>query len=423
MTATRTTSKYVAVLAVSVLALTGCGRATSDGGDSGTSETSTGSVTLGLLAPLTGPSAADGQLMEQGAQLAVDELNEKGGVAGREVQLRAVDVKDQSSDAVSSAVSSLIADDEVVAVLTGYASTTNFEIDLLAEAEMPYLLSGNSTQTADIITKDPDKYPGIWSVSPSYDGYNTDLPMRLKAFDADGTFPLRNRKAYVISSDNPYSNGIAEGLTANLKSDGWEVTGDTVPFGEVGDWTTQISKIRKLDPSLIINLDYQTSNAAKFLTQFRQNPTDSLVFSQYAPSVPEFIELAGENADGVLYNLPIAPLAKQPRTQEITRKFEEAYDADPGIYGIALYEQVMLWAKAAEAVGDPTKRAEVGVALGETEEETSLGRIVFDPETHLAKVGDEFLPMTSYQIQDGKRVTISPPAYADGAFQAPPWIG
>ncbi len=201
------------------------------------------------------------------------------------------------------------------------------------------------------------------------------------------------------------------------------MTGDTVPFGEVGDWTTQISKIRKLDPSLIINLDYQTSNAAKFLTQFRQNPTDSLVFSQYAPSVPEFIELAGENADGVLYNLPIAPLAKQPRTQEITRKFEEAYDADPGIYGIALYEQVMLWAKAAEAVGDPTKRAEVGVALGETEEETSLGRIVFDPETHLAKVGDEFLPMTSYQIQDGKRVTISPPAYADGAFQAPPWIG
>ncbi|MGW6459277.1 ABC transporter substrate-binding protein, partial [Streptomyces sp. NPDC055078] len=333
-------------------------------------------------------------------------------------------VKDQTSAAVSAAVTRLTADPSVVAAMTGYASTTNFEIDEFAKADMPYLLGGNSAQTQAVVEKDPGKYPGIWSIAPSYEGYSTDLPNRLEEWHADGTYKLANRRAYLISSDNDYSNRISAGLKKNLTAKGWKVTGpDTVPFGQVDDWTTQISKIKKLDPSLVINLDYQTANAAKFLSQFRQNPTPSLVFEQYAPSVPEFLTLAGASADGVVYSLPMAPVDKAQATKDLVKRYTEKYGSAPSLYSYIGYEEVRMWAAAVRKVGDPTKKAEVGRAIGTLDEkDTTLGRIRFDHKTHLAVSGDGGMPFTNFQIQQGKRVAIAPAEYADGTFRRPPWI-
>lgn len=421
----RTGKRLRAVLGLAgalMLALTGCSLPTGDSGGSSSGAGDTG-VTIGLLAPITGAAAADGKLMEQGARLAIDELNQSGGVAGRSVDLKVADVGDQSADAVSSAVSQLTADSSVVGVITGYASTTNFEIDLLAAANMPYILGGGSDQTAAIIAQDPAKYPGIWSITPSYAGYGTDLPRQVEQWDADGTNKLRNKNVYIISSDNPYSNGVAQGLQKTFTEKGWTVTGpDTVPFGEVDDWTTQITKIHQADPSVVVNTDYQTANAARFLTQFSQNPVDALVFSQYAPSVPEFVTLAGPAANGVLYNLPIAPLTATPEGKKAVDAFNAAYGTDPGLYGILTYEEVKLWADAALKVGDPTAREKVGAAIGQLDVETSVGRVHFDQITHLTVSGDGGIEMIYFQIQNDKRVPIAPTAVAEGKLQQPAWV-
>lgn len=406
-----------AALTVAALTLTGCSLPTGE-----TSADASGTLTLGLLAPITGASAADGALMKQGAELAIKELNEAGGVAGRDVTLKVADVGSQSADAVSSAVSQLTADTSVAAVITGYASTTNFEIDLLAEAGMPYLIGGGSDQTEAIISKDPAAYPGVWSLSPSYSGYGTELPEQVDAWNESGELDLRNKNVYIISSDNPYSNGVANGLAETFTSKGWEVIGpDMVPFGEVSDWTTQITKIHEADPSVIVNTDYQTANAARFLTQFAQNPVDALVFSQYAPSVPEFVDLAGDAGNGVVYNLPFAPLVKTPEGAAAVDAFTAEYGTDPGLYGIVTYEEVNLWAKAAEQVGDPSDRAAVGAAIGTLDEVTSVGRVRFDPKTHLSVSGAEGIPMIYFQIQDGERVTVAPADVALAPFQKPDW--
>ncbi|GAA5160910.1 MULTISPECIES: ABC transporter substrate-binding protein [Amycolatopsis] len=411
----------VATMAAFAVTLSACSSLTGGSGGQGAGD---GELTLGLLAPLTGAAAADGKAMQNGAELAVDQLNAAGGVKGRKLTLQAIDVKDQTSAAVSSAVTTLTADPNVVAAFTGYASTTNFEIDSFAQAGIPYVLGGNSAQTQEIVAKAPDRYPGIWSIAPSYDGYSTNLPNQLEQWNTDGTFPLRNRKAYLISSDNAYSNQIAGGLKTNLTAKGWQVTGpDTVPFGAVDDWTTQINKIHALDPALVLNLDYQTANAAKFLTQFRQNPTQSLVFEQYAPSVPEFVTLAGASADGVLFNLPIAPVTKTQVTQDMIAKYTQKYGSAPANYAFIVYEAVRMWAQAADKVGDPAQKDKVGPAIGTLDDQgTTLGRIRFDPATHLAVSGDDGVPFINYQIQGGKRVAITPANYAEGSFQKPAWI-
>ena len=414
-------SAVLAGLLSSQLVLLACSPPSSTSSDGGGKD----EVTVGLLAPMTGPAAADGEQMKRGAELAIKEANESGGVDGHTFKLQVEDVQDQRSDAVSSAVSKLTSDPDVGGVVTGYASTSNFEIDQMAEAEIPYILSAGADQTEKIIGDDPEGYPTVWSFVPSYSAFSTDLPARLDEWDSDGTFPLRNRKAYLISSDNPYSNSIATGLEKNLEDRGWDVEGpDTVPFGEVNDWTTQISAIRDLDPDLVVSTDYLNTNAVRFLEQFRQNPTRSLVFIQYAPSTPDFLGLAGSNADGVVYSVIGTPIPSKKNTagNELKEKFKKEYDAELGSYGAFLYEEVRAYLGAVDKVGDPWDKAAVGEAIGDLELETSAGTVSFDPETHLARSGEDGQPIQFFQIQDGTRVLIDPDEYATGKFVNPPWF-
>jgi branched-chain amino acid transport system substrate-binding protein len=134
-------------------------------------------IKIGVLAPLTGPAGADGEEFIRGTQLAVDEINAKGGVAGYKFKVKTADTKDMKPDAVLSAVNKLLSDDEVGIVLTGYCSNSNFEIKNMADAGMPYLLAGYPAQTAEIISSNPDKFETVWSLSPLFRGYETYPPV------------------------------------------------------------------------------------------------------------------------------------------------------------------------------------------------------------------------------------------------------
>jgi branched-chain amino acid transport system substrate-binding protein len=380
---------------------------------------------IGVLAPLTGGSAADGNEIVNGAKLAVDEINAAGGVVGYKFEVVVGDTQNQSADAVTSAVERLTGDRDLNAMVTGYASGSNFEIETMAEQDMPYLISANSAQTRDIIAPHPDKFPTVWSLTPSYDAYNTAMVPVLKGLEASGRLKLPNKKVALISSDNPYSKTIMDGLKKSFEEAGWTVTSaDLLPFGEIDDWRTFLAKVRQDNPAIIINTDYQPGNAAKFLTQFQEQPTDSLVFIQYAPSVPEFLKLTGQQATGIVYNLLGGTLntPKNPRAAEVIKKYKDKYGNEPGSYGPALYEEVMIYADALKKVGDPTKRLEIGKVIGETHKHIASGMLSFDPKTHLAVQGDNGIPIQFFQIWDGKRVLFYPEQYADGEFRMPPWM-
>jgi len=382
-------------------------------------------IKLGVLAPLTGPAAADGQEMVNGANLAVEELNAAGGVAGHTFEVVAADVGDGNPDKVATAVERLLGDPDMGGVFTNYASSTNFEIEMLAEQDMIYMIAANSQQTHDIIAPNPDNFPTVWSLTPSYDGYNTEIVPVIDELTKSGKIKLPNKKVAIISSDNPYSKGIAEGMTKAFTAAGWEITqNDLVPFGEVSDWRAFLGKVRQDPPALLINTDYLSANAATFMTQFMENPTNSLVFIQYAPSVPEFLELTKEKSSGVVYNmlggLLLSPSA--PRAQEVLDKYKAKFNVESGGAGALTYEEVLIYADALKKVGDPTKRKEIGAEIGKTDKQTSIGRITFDPATHLSVQNNDGVPLQFYQIQEGKRVLFYPGKYATGDFVQPAWI-
>lgn len=380
---------------------------------------------IGVLAPLSGNAAADGQEMVRGAQLAVDDLNAAGGVLGYQFEVAVGDTKDQNSDAVTAAFERLSGDKQVQVMMTGYASGSNFEIQSMGEINMPYLISANSAQTRDIIQKDPASYPTVWSLTPSYDAYEQGVLPFLEKLEKEGKIAFKNRKLALIGSDNPYSKTIYNGIKKSFTGAGWTITVDEmVPFGQVNDWRAILAKVRSNAPDLIINTDYLPANEATFLQQFLETPTDSLLFLQYAPSVPEFVQLTADKSTGVLYDLLAGPILspKNTRAKELGDKFKAKYGVESGAYGISLYEEVMIYADALKKVGKPDDHMAIGAALAATDKPTALGRMTFDPATHLAKQGDDYVPLQFYQLRQGQRVMLSPPVYATGDFETPPWM-
>ncbi len=382
-------------------------------------------VKIGVLAPVTGAAAADGQEMVNGVELAVDELNAAGGVAGHTFEVVVGDVGDASADAVATAAERLLGDRAMGAIMTGYASGSNFEIEMMAEQDMVYLISANSAQTEGIIKPNPEDFGTVWSMTPSYAGYNTEIVPVIEGLVAEGKLKLPNKKVAIVASDNPYSKGIADGMVASFKGAGWEVAeNDLLPFGEINDWRAFLAKIRENPPAVLINTDYVSGNAATFMTQFMEDPTDSLVFIQYAPSVPEFLELTKDKSSGVVYNLlgGVLNTPKNPRAAEVLGRYKDKFGSEPGTYGPALYEQVLLYADALAKVGDPAKRAEIGAEIGKASKQTAMGRISFDPATHLSVQSNDGVPIQFYQIRDGERILFYPEQYATGDFVQPPWM-
>ena len=383
-----------------------------------------GVVKIGVLGPLTGGSAADGEAMVNGAQLAIDELNDGGGVAGYTFELVTADVEDQEPDKVATAVSRLIDAEEVSLIATGYASLTNFEIDEIAPSGIPYLISANSQQTKDIVSLDPDAYSNIWSLTPSFDAYNTELPVMLEELIESGDLDAGDRSVYVVTSDNAYSSGISNGLIETFEGLGWTILGnETVPFGEVSDWGSSISVIESENPTVVINTDFQVGNEVTFLDQFLSAGVDSQLFMQYGPSVPEFRDLTADDSDGVLYNLIGGPIDTLDRTVDISTRYEEAYGSAPGTYGVLLYEEVMLYADALASVGDPADLDSINAYIGGVDKDIASGRLVFDQDTHLAIQGQEYIPIQFFQLQEGgERPLVWPSTVATGSYQDPHWI-
>jgi branched-chain amino acid transport system substrate-binding protein len=136
------------------------------------------------------------------------------------------------------------------------------------------------------------------------------------------------------------------------------------------------------------------------------------------------VKLTADKSTGVLYDLLAGPILspKNTRAKEIGDKFKAKWGVESGTYGISLYEQVMLYVDALKKVGKPDDHLAIGAALGQMDKQTAMGRIVFDPATHLARQGDDYVPLQFYQLRNGERVMLSPEAYATGTFELPPWM-
>ena len=127
-------------------------------------------------------------------------------------------------------------------------------------------------------------------------------------------------------------------------------------------------------------------------------------------------------ATGVIFNMLGGAIDSRPDTKDITAKYTAKFGPG-GYFSVAGYNDVHLYALCIAKGTDPADHLAMGDCLGKLDVDTPSGRIAFDPKTHLAKQGDDYMPTIFYQVDDkGGKYIISPDFVAQSPFKQPYWM-
>src|SRR5438874_12576410 len=99
-----------------------------------------------------------------------------------------------------------------------------------------------------------------------------------------------------IQGDIVYSQTIASATTQAMQGVGWTISGLEKVTTPVSDWTPVIGHLASQKPAIVYNAHPAPADQAAFMKQFVASPTPSLVYLQYGPSIPLFLQLAGPAA-------------------------------------------------------------------------------------------------------------------------------
>lgn len=390
-----------------------------------------GVLKVGMLGPLTGALASEGEAFDMGAEWAVEEINALGGVCGYKLELVKGDTEDFEPAKVTTLIEKMVHDDGVAAIFCGYGSQALVEYDSCAEYDMIYFIGADWMSTQEKFAEDPEKYKTCFNIVTSYMPYRYHLPETFDRWVREGTIEVINKKVAIIYSDNYYSSWIGEGLKENFEKLGWEITlWEMVPFGTVTEWGPMLAKIRSNPPALIINTDYIPSNEAAFVEQFLENPTKSHMFIQYGPSTPEFVDLLGDKCTAVMYNSPNIGLYTSGNKlgADLLQRGVDRFGFEPAGYCFTVYQEIWLYKQAcelaqieygADPAGGPEDRELIAKTLAEKSAFMGMGTpMIFDDTNCLD--GRYAIP-TIYQLWEGKRFTVEPEKFANSVVRMPPW--
>ncbi|CAB4330894.1 MAG: ABC transporter substrate-binding protein [Actinobacteria bacterium] len=384
-------------------------------------------IKIGLVAPITGPYSGDGQEMVRGQEIGIAEINANGGVHGRPLELVKADVTDLAPENYVKAAQRLTGQEKVAAVFSGYCTNDSTEFPIYADAGVPMFHLNTLQANVDYVKN--NGITNIYEGCPTEVWYGKGFIPLMQSWIDSGAWTPSAKSVAIVTSNDPYSISIANALSDDIKKIGWTVPVFEQVTAPTADWGPVLSKIRAAKPGLIFVTDYIPGDLASFATQFASAPTQSLLYQQYGPSIPEYLQLAGTAGNDVIWSTTIGTLPDEIGAAFLAA-YKSAYNADAGLSQAGgQYDLVRLWAQAASAVTDPMNFEAVNASIKRQIFRGVSGIYRFDPQSLVVaaypdQVKDASLgmPHLTYQIQDQKQVPISPDSFAAGSFKLPSWI-
>ena len=138
------------------------------------------------------------------------------------------------------------------------------------------------------------------------------------------------RRAAILVADDPYGSSIARHFEEEAQALDWEITGQEVfTAGQVADWGPLLSRVRRDDVSVLVTTTFSPADNAAMAQQFVENPMPAVLYQQYGPSVPEYLELAGPAAEGVVWSTVLGRLP-DPVGQAWVQAYTDKFGTEPG---------------------------------------------------------------------------------------------
>src|SRR6201995_3079476 len=396
-----------------------------------------GATALGLIAAASPAYAADpikigviaeaqaiaGASIQEATPKAKDEINAKGGVDGRKIELVTYDNHSSSADSVR-AFQRAVNEDKVNIVIASYISEVVLALEPWASRlKTPFVTPGaasNEISKAVHADYEKNKY--------TFHGYLTSAALALSVCDAakDLLVDQKHMKtAVIMSEDAAWTKPLDVGYEDCLPKIGLKVL-DHIRFSpDTTDFTPIFNKIEGSKPDVIITGISHVGVQPTVQWKNQQVPIPMLGISSQATN-ETFGKDTNNASDGVLYQGVSGPgVAVTPKSIPFAEAFKKKYGNYPSYAGYTSYDEVYYIADAIKRAGS-TDADKMVDALEKTDWEGTIGRVQFygkeDQFTHSIKYGKGLITGLMLQWQDGKQVSVWPKEVAKGTLKFPSFV-
>ena len=348
-------------------------------------------IKIGHVAPLTGGIAHLGKDNENGARLAVDEINAAGGleIGGKKYKLELLAEDDKADPREGTLAAQKLVDAGVVAVVG-------------------HLNSGTSIPASKIYAD-----ANVVQVSPSAtnpklteQGFKTTF--RVVANDNQQGAVLANYAATemkaktiaIIDDRTAYGQGLADVVEKVAKEKGLKVVAREFATDKTTDFNAILTKIRAAKPDVVMygGMDATAGPMAK---QMKQLGIKAKLLAGDGVCSPEFIKLAGDAAEILTCSMAGEAVEKLARGEEFKAKYKAKFNTDVQIYSPYSYDAVYVIAEAIKRAGKVDKAAIVA-AMPATNYTGVTGQIQFDDKGDIKNGA-----ISMFRVKDGKLEYIS----------------
>jgi branched-chain amino acid transport system substrate-binding protein len=345
-------------------------------------------VKLGVVDNLTGAAAAYGVSHVNGIKLAVEEVNGAGGIKGiGKIDMIIEDDGTKPTEAVN-ATTKLITRDKVDFLMASCSSSTTLAlVPVHTRAEVINL---NSCSSSKLITDPlPDGKPNPWIFRTQYRSDRTAGFVSEFALKTLGA-----KKLAVMNDTNEYGRAAAAGAVDHLKEMKAAFVHETYNSGDK-TFSAQLLKLKSEGADTVAYFGYY-QEAALILKQAKQLGLKLRMVTTDVLHTPVFVELAGDDSNGVLVTTAFTKDTSDPRAVKFTQNYQKMFGKEANGQAAMGYDAVYLMKWAYEKAGAKDKK-KVRDALASVS-----GFAGVTGETKFNERGDDMRPFLVTVISNGK---------------------
>ena len=388
-------TKFIAASAAAVMALSlaGCSGGSMDDSSSSNAKASGDSITIGTVTTNSGTAAAYGEAEVKGFELAVSEINAKGGINGKKVKLESMDDKGDVTEA-SNAFNKLSGDNDVLAVAGPTISATTAAVAPLADQAK--LVTIAPAATSDSIETGNYLFRTCFK-----DSYQGEVAARFAAEN------LKVKKVAVLyGTGDPYSSGVGEAFAKAAEKLGLEVVDkESSSSADDTEYSAQLQKIQASGAELLYAPYYYSVAGPYIIPQARSVGFEGYVMG---PDGYDGLKLTGDKSQ---YNKTYytthysADDNTNTKVQDFIKSYKEKNNAEPNTFAALGYDTIYMLKQAIEKAGKNATREDVRNAVTGMNFDGVTGKFTMD------KSGSPTKSVIVLEMKDGKPVyntTVQP---------------
>src|SRR5215510_1954505 len=365
-------------------------------------------IRIGVIVPLTGSQAAFGEALKNGYFIALDEINAKGGVLGKKLELDFYDDQSKPDQAVQG-VSKLVDQDGVPMLIGSFSSeSTKAIIPAVMQREIPLIIpAANADNVMD------SKSPWIFRTCAGAADYAETTVAFLKVNGTPKTMAI-------VYENTNFGQAGMKAMTAAASSAGIRLVAVEPYEAKSPDYKAVLQRVKAANPEVI----YFCSYLLDAVTLMRQAQEIGLNPKYYTSAGTGFAAAEFPTAKGADKNAEYTfsvsqwlPEAKWPGSKEFDAEFFKRYSSHPAYHAVEAYASLIA---AAQAINDAKSmdRDKIRDAIKNLNlPMTTFGPVKFDSN------GQNQHPVLITQVQGGKYHVVYPADAADAKpiIPAPKW--